>query len=150
MVHVMREFLNMSVILSDKKFIGRILVVDDNWITLKLIEKMLTSFGLVPVSADSGAQALEILKKECFDLLFLDCSMPELDGYSVAKTIRKGEANGAHLRIIAFTADDSIENRRLCRDAGMDGLFPKPYSYTSLEELLGKFLKLNDMLKQAT
>ena len=134
----------MSLTRSEKKFAGKVLVVDDNWITLKLIEKMLMSFDLAPVTADSGAQALELLKGERFDLLFLDCSMPELDGYAVAKKIRASEAAGAHLRIIAFTADDSIENRRQCREAGMDGLFPKPYSYTSLEELLGKFLKSSE------
>jgi CheY-like chemotaxis protein len=134
----------MALTRSDKKFAGKVLVVDDNWITLKLIEKMLSSFDLAPVTADSGAEALALLHKESFDLLFLDCTMPGLDGYAVAKSIRASEKGGARLRIIAFTADDTIENRRHCKEAGMDGLFPKPYSYTSLEELLGKFLKSTD------
>lgn len=134
---------------SEKKFVGRVLVVDDNWITLKLIEKMLLSFGLVSKTADSGAAALEMLHEQKFDLLFLDCSMPEVDGYAVARQVRANEAIGTHLRIIAFTADDSIENRRLCREAGMDGLFPKPYSYTSLEELLTKFLVLQEPVGKA-
>lgn len=128
---------------SEKKFIGRVLVVDDNWITLKLIEKMLQSFSLSPVIVDSGAEALKLFRNEAFDVIFLDCTMPEIDGYSVAKEIRAHEMSMSRpksVKIVAFTGDDSIENRRLCKEAGMDGLFPKPYSYTSLEELLSKIL----------
>lgn len=126
---------------SDKKFSGRVLVIDDNWITLKLIATMLDNFGLNTVISSSGQEGLQLLKKDQFDLIFLDCSMPEVDGYAVAKQVRAQEKEGERRPIIAFTANDSAENRRLCAEAGMDGLFPKPYSYNSLEELLLKYFK---------
>lgn len=131
----------MSVERSKAKYVGRVLVVDDNWITLKLMEKMLEGLGVVPVTLDSGAAALDLLKADHFDILFLDCSMPDIHGQDVAKQIRESEKAGSRLRVIAFTGDDSIENRRLCKEAGMDGLFAKPYSFTALEDLLKKFLK---------
>ncbi len=121
------------------KFSGRVLVIDDNWISLKLIASMLEGFGLTTVISDSGQDGLQVLMDEKFDLIFLDCSMPEVDGYAVAQQIRAFEKEGRRLPIIAFTANDSIENRRLCKNAGMDGLFAKPYSYTSLEDLLQKY-----------
>jgi len=129
----------MAIQVTTKKFSGRVLVIDDNWISLKLIASMLEGFGLTTVISDSGQDGIQVLMDEKFDMIFLDCSMPEVDGYSVSKQVRAFEKSGRRLPIIAFTANDSIENRQLCKNAGMDGLFAKPYSYTSLEELLQKY-----------
>ncbi len=136
------ENVTMSYSSVERKFNGDVLVVDDNWITLKLIEQMLRGFGLEPETIDCGSKALELLEERSFDLVLLDCSMPTMDGYEVAAEIRKRETNesGRRSNIIAFTSDDSLENRLRCSECGMDGMLPKPYTYSDVEDVLQKYL----------
>ena len=81
------------------------------------------------ISVSNGFDALEQVKAETYDLVFLDCFMPEQDGFEVAKKIREEEAVYAkrHVPIVALTASALPETRKRCFESGMDDFIAKPY-----------------------
>ena len=87
-----------------------------------------------------GNQVLEALDKETFDLIFMDCQMPSMDGYETTSTIRQRESGGRHTPIIALTAHAMEGARQKCLDAGMDGYLSKPIQANPLYETLENML----------
>ena len=118
---------------------GRVLVVDDNEVNLLVMKGLLSAYGLEVVQSASGDRALELLFDEDFDLVVLDCHMPDRDGFSVARAFRMSSASG--IPIIAHSADWSELNQRLCRESGMNAFLPKPCSRNRLEEMLLQYVK---------
>ncbi len=94
------------------------------------------------VVAGNGLEALAALKKESFDLVFMDVQMPEMDGYEATAAIREAERdNGRHQPVIALTAHAMKGDREKCLAAGMDGYLSKPIRPQELDEVLEEYLR---------
>jgi CheY-like chemotaxis protein len=74
-----------------------------------------------------------------YDLIFMDCQMPELDGYAATREIRSRERRGRPVRIVAMTADAMEGTRKLCLEAGMDDYISKPVQRSQMIEALRKW-----------
>jgi two-component system, sensor histidine kinase RetS len=116
----------------------RVLVAEDNAISTKVIRGMLTKLKIETGTVQNGRQAVEAVKTGIYDLVLMDCEMPELDGFAAAEQIRAWEqATGRHpVPIIALTAHILPEHRERARRAGMNGHMAKPVDLVQLREQL--------------
>ena len=120
---------------------GRVLVVEDQPLNREVATGMLTSLGLRVETANDGRQALARLERERFDLIFMDCEMPIMDGFSTALELRRREGSAApRTPIVALTADATNSGREACLAAGMDDYLTKPFSREALHTILTKWL----------
>ncbi len=103
----------------------KLLIVDDEFDTLRLVGLMLERQGYKIMAADSGPQALEAIKQETPDLILLDVMMPGMDGYEVARRIRSNPAT-ENIPIIMFTAKGQVEDKVTGLEAGADVYLTKP------------------------
>lgn len=118
-----------------------ILIVEDDKINQTVAFHTLKQLGYEAVIANNGLQALVLLAKTSFPIIFMDCQMPELDGYQTAKRIRENEAktpDAKRTRIIAMTANAMEDDRQKCLDAGMDDYIPKPVMLSDVEAAISK------------
>ena len=116
---------------------ARLLVADDNKVNRLLLQRSLQLQGHQVALAENGRVALEMLRKEPFDLLLLDIAMPEMDGLEATAVIRTQERQrGVHTPIIAMTAHAMKGDRQRCLDAGMDDYLSKPIRAGELFEKL--------------
>ena len=109
----------------------RILVVEDNEINQALILRLLQRRGALVTMAASGAEALGLVRTQTFDVMLLDIQMPEMDGFTLLREIRKSSPP-VTTPAIAVTAHAIAGDRESCLDAGFDGYVAKPYSNASL------------------
>jgi two-component system sensor histidine kinase/response regulator len=121
-----------------------ILVVEDNVVNQKVALGQLRNLGYEADVAGSGSAALEMVRRRSFDLILLDCQMPDIDGYDVARTIRRSEADGEHVPIVAMTAHTMEGEREKCLAAGMDDYLTKPVSLKRLSNALVRWLGAQD------
>ncbi len=123
---------------------GHVLLAEDNAVNREVACAALESFGLRVSVAENGLKALEAVSGENFDLVLMDCQMPEMDGFEATRRIRAAEASGAHgsrrLPIVAVTAGAVEGDRERCLVAGMDDYLTKPFRQTALHALLAKWL----------
>jgi len=115
-----------------------ILVVDDNRTNLIVITKILEKLGHRPVSASGGAEGIARLQSGAFDLVLMDCQMPDMDGYEATRRIRSGEAGPQNVRchIVALTANVLDADVKKCTASGMDGYLGKPIQIELLKTVL--------------
>ncbi len=120
----------------------RALVVDDIEVNLILLKAILNKNGFDIVVAHNGMEACEITKAQSFDIIFMDCHMPLMDGYVAAAQIRKhlAKSESRYTPIVALTADAMKDNRDRCHNAGMDDFLTKPITKEQLLASLGKWL----------
>jgi two-component system sensor histidine kinase/response regulator len=122
----------------------RILVVEDNLVNQTVARRMLLKDGFEVGVAANGEQAVQkITEGEHFDLIFMDCQMPRMDGYEASRQIRKFEeqrGDGLRIPIIAITANAMQGDREKCIDAGMDDYIAKPVKKETLLEMLRRHL----------
>ncbi|MDH5184960.1 MAG: response regulator [Gammaproteobacteria bacterium] len=118
----------------------RILVVEDNSINQKVAVGMLNKFGFDTSVVNDGKEAVDILLKEHFDLVFMDCNMPVMDGFDATETIRKHEGENEHITIVAMTANAMQGDRDRCMQVGMDDYISKPIKKDALTEMLQRWL----------
>ncbi len=115
-----------------------VLVAEDNAVNRMVIEGLLNKFNIEPSFAENGVEALEMvtLENERYDLIFMDCEMPEMDGFEATSKIRDWEQNHSHnpVPIIALTAHVETEHRQRVFDCGMNYYLPKPISIDRLTE----------------
>jgi CheY-like chemotaxis protein len=106
---------------------------------------MLEALGCFTETVANGREAVEAVSRSGFDLILMDCQMPEMDGYEATEWIRETErgAGGekARLPIVALTAHAMEGDRERCLAAGMDDYLAKPFSQYQLREVLGRWLK---------
>lgn len=124
-------------------FIGkRILVTEDVKVNMLLITKILQKHGCEIFQAVNGREAVESISKNKYDLVFMDCQMPEMDGFEATKNIRKLEAeHRRHTVIVALTADAMVGDREKCLQAGMDDYLNKPLKQEQITAILCKWLQ---------
>src|SRR5918999_3197880 len=114
----------------------RLLVVEDNEVNQLVIETMLTKRGFSVDRANDGAEALAKLAYGTYAAVFMDCQMPNLDGYAATGRIRAQERDGERLPVIAMTAHAMKGDRERCLEAGMGDHLPKPLRPEALDEVL--------------
>jgi CheY-like chemotaxis protein len=118
---------------------ARILVVEDNRENLELMMFLLRAFGHEPISAMSGARAIEVAREERFDVVLLDIQMPEMDGFETARALRKNKALD-DVPLVALTALAMPGDREMILDAGFSGYIAKPIDPGRLPGQLAAFL----------
>ncbi len=118
----------------------KLLLAEDNKINQQVFTEQLKSLGYSVVCVSDGNECLEKLSEENYDLVFMDCGMPFLDGYDTTKFIRKREGNKSHTIIIGVTAYSMPGDREKCLVAGMDDYLSKPVLIEDLQNILEKWL----------
>lgn len=122
---------------------ARILVAEDNRINQKIVFEMLSGFGYLPHVVGSGVEALDALRESKYDLILMDCQMPEMDGYSTTKVIRESKTlNYREIPIVAMTANAIAGDREKCIEVGMNDYISKPLRDVDLLKVIEKNLKL--------
>jgi CheY-like chemotaxis protein len=117
----------------------RVLVAEDNPVNQRVAVLMLGKLGIRPDLAASGREAVAMFEKTPYDLIFMDCQMPELDGYAASREIRSLEPSGRRVTIVAMTAEAMEGSRELCIDAGMDDYIAKPVKRDEIFEAIRKW-----------
>ena len=116
---------------------GRVLVVEDNAVNRQVAEGLLQKLGMEVRLAENGAEALEMVRAERFDLIFMDMQMPVMDGLAATRALR---AEGVALPIAGLTANAFASDRADCLAAGMDDFISKPVTRDKLEDAIERLL----------
>jgi signal transduction histidine kinase/ActR/RegA family two-component response regulator len=122
----------------DSKYSGRVLVVEDDAVNQRVIRLLLERIGLEVVVAENGKIGYEKAIREYWDLIFMDCRMPVMDGITATRKIRENERDHglSHTNIVALTANAKPSDRDACLDAGMDDFLAKPVRKDGLKAVL--------------
>ena len=121
----------------------QILIAEDNKVNQEVIKVMLHNLGCQVTVVEDGQQVLQALSQQRYDLIFMDCHMPNLDGFETSIRIRQQEqwqTGDSHLPIIALTADALHGDRERCIAIGMDDYLSKPVKSEDLQKMLGRYL----------
>lgn len=119
-----------------------ILVVDDIRMNQIIINQMLKKFDLVADIGSNGIEAIKAVENKAvaskeYDIIFMDCRMPEMDGFEATAVLRQ---QGYQKPIIALTAGTTLEERELCIESGMDDILTKPYTASGLQQMISKWI----------
>ncbi|RMD78973.1 MAG: hybrid sensor histidine kinase/response regulator [Gammaproteobacteria bacterium] len=119
----------------------RVLVVEDNLVNQKVVLGMLERLGCRGAVVGTGGEALEAVVQAPWDLVLLDCQLPDLSGYEVARRLRAWEAEQGRdpLPVVAVTAQAGPGERERCLEAGMDDHLPKPLTLAAVAETLRRW-----------
>jgi len=124
-------------------FSARVLIVEDNAVNQMVAARLLEKLGCRVDVAANGREAVEMLSLLPYDAIFMDCQMPEMDGFEATQEIRRREGSGVHRPIIAMTANAMVGDRERCLDAGMDDYVSKPIRKADLTQALERHLPKN-------
>ena len=127
-----------------RQFAARVLVADDNTTNQKVARLMLENFGCRVDVCGNGKEAVEMLDLLPYDVVFMDCEMPEMDGYEATAEIRRRHTAERHVPIVAMTAKAIQGDREHCLQAGMDDYISKPVRMEDLEATLARWLAETD------
>lgn len=120
----------------------RVLLAEDNVVNQRVAMRMLEKLGCHVDTVSNGCEALESLTHTTYDLVFMDCQMPKMDGYDTTAAIRAREATtDRHVPIIALTANVMQGDRERCLEAGMDDYVSKPVTSENLRTMLFKWTR---------
>jgi signal transduction histidine kinase/DNA-binding response OmpR family regulator len=128
---------------TDRRYTGRVLLVEDAVVNTQVARAMLRNFGLEVLEAENGRIALQLLADQSVDLVLMDINMPVMDGLEAARRIRAAESTGefaGRRPIIAMTGNVLADAAEKCRAAGMDGVVPKPFHRVQIVEVLDRWL----------
>ena len=117
----------------------RVLIAEDNVVNQRVAVLMLHKLGLRADVAGNGLEAVQMSAMAPYDLILMDCQMPEMDGYAAAREIRRREGASRHVNIIAMTAEAMAGARDRCLESGMDDYIPKPVRMEDLCAVLQKW-----------
>ncbi len=119
---------------------ARILVVEDNPVNQKLALALLKRFGCHADMANNGLEAVDAYVSLPYDVILMDCQMPEMDGYEATRRIREISGDGPRIPIVAMTANAMQGDRERCLDAGMDDYLTKPIRFEELKSTMYAWL----------
>jgi two-component system, sensor histidine kinase and response regulator len=122
----------------------RVLLVEDNPINRKVATKTLEKIGCHVDCAANGLEGVAAVQSNSYDLVLMDCQMPEMDGYDATRAIRLLEGNGEHLTIVALTANAMKGDSDRCLAAGMDDYLSKPLKKDNLVKVLSRWVASSD------
>jgi CheY-like chemotaxis protein len=149
-------FVTRYTVRENPKISHKFLLVEDNEMNQKIVVKMLAKHGMHCDVAGSGREALEALRKKEYDIIFMDCQMPVMDGYETTARIRQWEGTGRRNIIVAMTANAMAGDREKCLAAGMDDYITKPIDFKLLFDIINRYTanrsgnnrKLPDVLEE--
>ncbi|MDQ8036785.1 MAG: ATP-binding protein [Pedobacter sp.] len=119
---------------------GHVLVAEDNSVNQLVASEALKRLGYHVDIVGNGREAVEAVRHRPYDLIFLDCHMPVMDGFEACRAIRANEAAGQKIPIIAMTASALKGDREKCLEAGMDDYLPKPVRLNDLRAALERWV----------
>jgi TMAO reductase system sensor TorS len=121
---------------------ARVLLAEDNAVNQEITRNMLTLLGCEVEAVGDGLQAIEAMRRYAYDMVLMDCNMPNCDGYDATVEIRRLERarGGRHAPIVAITANVMPGDRKRCLAAGMDDYLPKPLRQEDLKAALERWL----------
>ncbi len=134
---------SVSVYGPDIRIPARILLADDDPVNREVLLGMLEACGESAVAVETGRQVLDVVNQSPFDLVFMDCEMPEMDGLTATREIRRQgitRSDGSPIRIVALTAHALDTHRISCSTAGMDDYISKPVSLEQIAQALKRWM----------
>ncbi len=124
---------------ADQRFAARILLAEDNTFNQQVAVAMLEKLGCTVSVAENGSEAIDQLNASAFDLIFMDCQMPVIDGFEATEAIRKRPTDDANTPIVALTANAMKGDREQCKSAGMNDYLSKPVTQDELRRILNRY-----------
>ena len=122
-----------------------VLVVDDHPINSMFANKFLKKIGFTDITiANDGVEALKVFDERSFDVILMDCQMPEMDGYEATQKIREKDMPHTSIPIIALTANAMKGDEEKCLNVGMNDYLTKPINKTALEAILNKWTLIKE------
>ena len=117
-----------------------ILLVEDNMVNKRVAKAMLDKLGCRIVVAETGLDALDAVSNQHFDLIYMDCQMPKMNGYDASRAIRQMDGEKSRIPIVAMTANIDPQDRVHCFDAGMNDFLSKPFKVEELAVMTQKWV----------
>ena len=119
-----------------------VLIAEDNRTNMEIAKQMFSNLGCNVRAVVNGEESISVVKDEKFDIIFMDCHMPKMDGYEASREIKKMMKGNkiAVCPIIAFTANSGESDKDKCTSAGMDDFLSKPVQMGDIKEMLSKWL----------
>ena len=130
--------------------LGRVLLAEDNQVNQIVARQMLESLECNFDVVGDGREALAAVRHGGYDIVLMDCQMPEMDGYEATREIRAWEATqsqalSSHIPIVALTANALLGDADTCRAAGMDDYLAKPYTREQLGSIMARWLPVHEL-----
>ncbi|HET8941541.1 MAG TPA: ATP-binding protein [Rudaea sp.] len=135
-----------------KPLTGHVLLVEDNAVNRQVAQRLISLIGVSFAVAENGKEALDLLPRDEFDVVLMDCQMPVMDGYTATRIRRQNEQSSglARIPIIAMTANAMAGDREKCLNAGMDDYMSKPLNRALLEQTLRRWIPANATTRTTT
>jgi two-component system, sensor histidine kinase and response regulator len=137
-----RQFVTSHILAEQRQGSRRILVVEDNPVNRKVARGMIEKLGFLVEMASNGREALDVLRNRAFDLVLMDCQMPEMDGYEATACLRDPDSGmvNSEVPVIAMTANAMKGDREKCLNVGMDDYVSKPVNPAELSAAIERWL----------